>query len=211
MQSDRSVTVELTKADGTWLNQKHQDGVLRKRPHLQGPIDDAFMDSFVFVLPSGRSDDSVVQKWVEAESQHAMTHWRKHFRGDIRKVLDKDLTQQHIADSNIILFGDAKSNSVIADIIGKLPIEWDSDQIKIGNQSVASKSHVPIMIYPNPQNPDRYVVLNSGFTFREYDYLNNARQTAKLPDWALVDVTDGANFQDPGKIKSAGFFNEQWQ
>ena len=211
VQSDRSVTVELTKADGTWLNQKHQDGVLRKRPHLQGPIDDAFMDSFVFVLPSGRSDDSVVQKWVEAESQHAMTHWRKHFRGDIRKVLDKDLTQQHIADSNIILFGDAKSNSVIADIIGKLPIEWDSDQIKIGNQSVASKSHVPIMIYPNPQNPDRYVVLNSGFTFREYDYLNNARQTAKLPDWALVDVTDGANFQDPGKIKSAGFFNEQWQ
>ena len=27
--------------------------------------------------------------------------------------------------------------------------------------------HVPILIYPNPLNPQRYVVLNSGFTFRE--------------------------------------------
>ena len=46
-----------------------------------------------------------------------------------------------------------------------------------------------MLIYPNPLNPKRYVVLNSGFTFREYDYLNNARQTPKLPDWAVIDVT----------------------
>ena len=67
------------------------------------------------------------------------------------------------------------------------------------------------MIYPNPENPARYVVINSGFTFREYDYLNNARQTSKLPDWALVDVRSGATTRDPGVIKAAGFFDEQWQ
>ena len=42
-----------------------------------------------------------------------------------------------------------------------------------------------MLIYPNPLNPKQYVVLNSGFTFREYDYLNNARQVPKLPDWAV--------------------------
>ena len=47
---------------------------------------------------------------------------------------------------------------------------------------------MPVLIYPNPLNPKRYVVLNSGFTFREYDYLNNARQVPKLPDYAVIDV-----------------------
>lgn len=67
------------------------------------------------------------------------------------------------------------------------------------------------MIYPNPLNPKRYVVLNSGFTFRELDYLNNARQTPKLPDWAIVDVSQPPTPAEPGRIEDAGFFGEQWE
>ena len=37
------------------------------------------------------------------------------------------------------------------------------------------------MVYPNPLNREKYVVLNSGLTYREYDDLNNARQVPKLP------------------------------
>jgi len=59
-------------------------------------------------------------------------------------------------------------------------------------------------------NINRYVVLNSGFTFREYDYLNNARQISKLPDWAVIDVTTPANGRYPGNVKDAGFFDEKW-
>ena len=80
-----------------------------------------------------------------------------------------------------------------------------------GNSNVPRAGHVPAIIYPNPLNPSRYIVLNSGFTFREYDYLNNARQTPKLPDWALIDVRAGATTQLPGIIKAAGFFDESWQ
>jgi hypothetical protein len=68
-----------------------------------------------------------------------------------------------------------------------------------------------VMIYPNPLNPKHYIVLNSGFTFREYDYLNNARQTPKLPDWAVVDVTEPPNSRWPGKIVNADFFGEHWE
>ncbi len=66
------------------------------------------------------------------------------------------------------------------------------------------------MIYPNPLNPKRYVVLNSGFTFREYDYLNNARQVPKLPDFAVVDVAVPVSSRAPGGIVAAGFFTETW-
>ena len=52
------------------------------------------------------------------------------------------------------------------------------------------------------------MVLNSGFTFREFDYLNNARQIPKLPDYAVVDTTTPPGPRYPGKIVQAGFFNE---
>ncbi len=207
--SDRSWSADLTH-DGTGWKIGRRGNSLRKRPGLQGPIDDALMDSFLFVLPTSQSDDPAVQAWIESESEHAMTHWRKHFRGDIRYVLDSELTLQQILSNHLILFGDHQSNRIIQKIAGDLPLQWDAQTIKIGSEEVPSGGHVPIMIYPNPMNPDRYVVLNSGFTFREYDYLNNARQTPKLPDWALVDIREGATTQSPGVIQAAGFFDESW-
>ena len=70
---------------------------------------------------------------------------------------------------------------------------------------------MPVLIFPNPLNPSRYVVLNSGFTFREYDYLNNARQTPKLPDWAIIDISKPVTARTPGGIAAAGFFGERWE
>ena len=67
------------------------------------------------------------------------------------------------------------------------------------------------MIYPNPLNPEKYVVLNSGFTFREYDYLNNARQIPKLPDWAILDVKQPRTSRRPAGIADAAFFGERWE
>jgi hypothetical protein len=210
VQSDRSWTWELSKVSDHWVPDV-SDAKLRKRPGLQGPIDDAFMDSFLFVLPGGKSKDPIVNQWIESESLHAMHHWRKHFRGDIQSKLDSEVTADDIESSNLILFGDPDCNQMIQRVIGDLPLKWDADNIVIGDEQVERRNHVPVLVYPNPLNPSRYVVINSGFTFREYDYLNNARQTPKLPDWALVDISNGATTRLPGEIRAAGFFDEAWQ
>src|SRR5205085_9315426 len=105
-----------------------------------------------------------------------------------------------------VLWGDTGSNQVLARIAGRLPIRWDPQAVHAGAQSYPADHHVPVLIYPNPLNPHRYVVLNSGFTFREYDYLNNARQTPKLPDYAIVDISIPPTAQSPGGIPAAGFF-----
>lgn len=214
VRSDRSLRCQLVSQEGTWrLLAKNAEPVvgLRKQPGLQGPIDDAFNRSFVFVLPSGKSPDSVTQKWFEQEAQHAMHQWRNHFRGDVRVVGDDEVDEAWLASANLILFGDPRTNRLIEKIAPSLPIRWDENEIAVGSHAHPSTGRVIAMIYPNPLNPQRYVVLNSGFTFRQYDFLNNARQTPKLPDWAVIDVSDGATTRDPGKIDSAGFFDEQWR
>ena len=101
---------------------------------------------------------------------------------------DAKINDNDIASSNLVLFGDPKSNAILSKIAAKLPIQWNDKEIKVGDKTFDASHHGVILIYPNPLNPEKYVVLNSGFTFREYDYLNNARQTPKLPDWAIVDL-----------------------
>jgi hypothetical protein len=198
-----ALTFTKNKA-GRWTQGLPADG-LAKRPGLQGPIDDAFMDSFVMVAPSGDAGE-----WVKKEMTHAVDHWRNQFRGDAPVKKDSDISDADIANSNLILWGDPKSNSVLAKIADKLPVKWTDTGIELGGVKYPS-SHVPAMIYPNPLNPKKYVVLNSGFTFREYDYLNNARQAPKLPDYAIIDTSVPPNARFPGKVVRAGFFGEGWQ
>ena len=81
----------------------------------------------------------------------------------------------------------------------------------MGNWKTDSKSKVLLGVYPNNAQPNRYIVFNSGFTFREYDHLNNARQIPMLPDWALVSVVEGRGSQLPGTILAEGFFDEAWR
>ena len=51
---DNSLTAGLVRADGAWRLGELPASDLRKRHELQGPIDDAFMDAFVFVRPTGK-------------------------------------------------------------------------------------------------------------------------------------------------------------
>ena len=97
------------------------------------------------------------------------------------------VTDEHIKNRHLVLWGDPKSNVVLGKIAKSLPLFWTPQGVSIGQASGGSTC-VPIMIYPNPLNGDKYVVLNSGFTFREDAFASNARQTPKLPDWAIVDA-----------------------
>ncbi len=209
--SDRSWTSHLRKEGGKWqLVKSASDGTLRKRHGLQGPIDDAFMDSFLMVRPTGKPLNDRVGTWVTTEMEHAVTHWRKHFRGDARVKDDSAVTAADIAANNLVLWGDPSSNALLAKVLPKLPLRWDGKTVSLGKSSFDAAHHVPVLIYPNPLNPKRYVVLNSGFTFREYDYLNNARQVPKLPDFAVLDVRTPPSSRWAGKVLGAGFFNETW-
>ena len=124
---------------------------------------------------------------------------------------DAEVTDADIASSNLALWGDPESNAVLKRIADKLPIRWDGDSIHVGDKTYSAANHVPILIFPNPLNPKKYVVLNSGFTYREYDDLNNARQVPKLPDWAIVDVDTPPDSRYPGKVVDADFFDESWR
>jgi predicted peptidase len=204
----------LRKVNGKWEQappDSTSNNQLRKKHNLQGPIDDAFMSSFIMVKPSGKPMNAKVGEFAEKELKHAVDHWRNQFRGDAPVKADKEITDADIKNNNLILWGDPSSNAVLAKLADKLPIKWTDKGVTVGKDTYESGTHVPVLIYPNPLNPSKYVVINSGFTFREYDYLNNARQVSKLPDYAVIDITTPPNSRYPGKVVRAGFFGEKWE
>lgn len=210
---DRSWMARLRKQDGRWreASGREDDGRLVKRHGLCGPIDDAFMSSFLFVRPTGTSWSADGETWARAEMDRAVFEWRRQFRGDAPVRDDTAITDADIANHNLVLWGDPASNRVLARILAKLPMTWTREALAMNQRTHPAASSMPVLIYPNPLNPRRYIVVNSSFTYREYDYLNNARQVPRLPDWAVVDISKPKTTQAPGGIADAGFFDEQWR
>jgi poly(3-hydroxybutyrate) depolymerase len=184
---------------------------LRKRPGLTGPLDDAFMDAFLFVRPTGKPFSPLVGRWVASELEYAQALWRRVFRGEVRIKDDREVTEADMGRFNLILWGDPASNSVLAKVADWLPVQWSGGNLTVGARHFASDHHAAILIYPNPLNAERYIALNSGIDFRMEAYGTNALQTPKLPDWTVVDVSTPPGPRWPGRIAAGGFFDEQWR
>jgi hypothetical protein len=117
---------------------------------------------------------------------------------------DSQVTDADIAAHNLILFGDPQSNQLLARMMDKLPFLWGPSALQLGGKWFASATHAPVLIFPNPLNPNRYVVVNSGFTFAAAGFASNAQQTPKLPDWAVFEMAGNT-------VALADFFDEQWR
>jgi hypothetical protein len=203
----------IVKSGGAWkaVPPDQAPAGLRKVPGLQGPVDDAFMDPFLVVLPDGSAKNPRVEQWVQFELAHFLRRWREVFRGEARVKQASEVTPEDAARYHLVCWGDAASNAIIRKVLPKLPLGWDAERAVIGPVSVPAATHVPVLIYPNPLQPSRYLVLNSGPTFRENDDRNNSQQNPKLPDWAFIDVTVPPDDKQPGRVAAAGFFDEEWR
>jgi hypothetical protein len=195
-------TGTFDRINGKWAKGGSDDG-LRKRHGLQGPVDDAFVDSFLCVRPTGTGTQATAYGLEMLKLlQHDFSKW---LRGEPRVKDDRDVSASDIANHNLILYGDPWSNSVIARIVGKLPIQWTRQQITLAGRTVDASTHAPILIYPNPLNPKRYVVINGAHTFSDADWRGtNANLYPHIGDYALVAV------QDQSPVHS-GFFDERWK
>jgi dienelactone hydrolase len=206
--ADAASLLRLKRVDGKWAGATTVEGWRGnhpvKRPGLQGPIDDAFSSSFMAVTPSGESSNHAVAKPISERLAVFQKNFAKWLRADVPTVADGDLTETEIRENHLILFGDPESNRVLAKIAGRLPIVWNTKEIRVGERIFDAANHVLVMVAPNPLNPDRYVVLNSGHTFGETEFRGtNALLFPRLGDYAVLTLA--------GRVATAGYFDENWK
>lgn len=182
-----------------------------KRHGLQGAIDDAFVEPFLFVLPTGTPLNEKAGSWAKEESDYARRAWRHQHRGEPRIKNDAEVTADDIGNLNLVVFGDPQSNRLLAKMADRLPIRWSDNALVVNGKRWPADRHAPVFIVPNPLNPRRYVVVNSGFTYALVGGGSNAGQTPKLPDWAVLDMTVPLAERIQRGVADAGFFGEDWR
>ena len=138
------------------------------------------------------------------------------FRGSPLAVDAADVDDAALAqlDCNLVLWGSPRTNPHMATLFAKLqasaPITWDESAIAVGTKTFDADMHALVMVYPSPWAPGRYVVVNSGVTHREEDDRTNALQNPKLPDWAVIDLSEAPTSDSVGDVAAADFFDERW-
>jgi predicted esterase len=189
---------------------------LQKAPGLQGPIDDAFMTSFLCVRGSGAAWHEATDNYAKANLKRFRDEWSKYLRGELPIKDDVEVTPQDLATRHLILFGDPSSNSLIAQVLPGLPCTWTKDKITWEGKDFAAGEHVPALIYPSPLSTHHYVVLNSGHTFHAADFQGtNALLYPRLGDYAILKLPAGAkdDKKDPlaVEVQRAGLFDDFWK
>ncbi len=216
--SAANASLRLERNDGRWRSASADAWPqLRKRPLLSGPIDDAFIDPFLVVTPTGKSAHPAIDRWVKCELANFVERWRSLFRGDPRVKRDIDVTAEDIRKYHLVAWGDPSSNSVLGRAFSPSsskysPLAWSNQALQLNQFQFDVKQCVPLMVYPNPlaQQGDRYLVVNSGPTFRQAHDRTNSLQNPHLPDWAIVSTEEPPSNRSPGRILKAGFFNDAW-
>jgi pimeloyl-ACP methyl ester carboxylesterase len=215
VESGGSINVFLEKRDGKWVSVL-PEWVLTSRMRtpqktaaLQGPIDDAFTGPFLCVIATKEPWNAATLEYADAEVKRFGDMWSKYFRGTLPVKRDDEVTSEDIATKHLILFGDPGSNTLIAQVLPGLPFRWTKEKINWDGKDYDAADHVPVLIYPSPLNPERYVVLNSGHTFRAADCQGtNALLYPRLGDYALLRTH--ADRKDPTLVQ-AGLFDDFWR
>jgi len=136
-------------------------------------------------------------------------------------VTDTSITEDDIARSNLILFGTADSNSIIAAINDLLPIRIRRDRIAAGANVYEGDNYGLYMIFPNPLNPQRYVVISHG-TFPGWAATDVRWLEILWPDYVVFDMNvvprqaggdpyGGQTVYHPDAWVEAGFFDQYWR
>ncbi len=183
-----------------------------KRHDLQGPIDDAFMESFIVVKGTGTPWSAAHQKYADWSLARFEREFDKWMRGKVRVVTPDDVTPEMIESNNLVLFGDPGSNELIAKVLPELPLEWTKTTLNVAGKSYDPNSHAAVLVFPNPLNPHRYVVLNSGHTFHEDAFEGtNALLFPRLGDIAVLKTTEDAKDGFKEETAWAGLFDVSWE
>lgn len=184
---------EFQKVDGQWRSGAPPG--LRKRAGLQGPVDDAFQEPFLCVPPASGTDATLEQFREE---------FACYLHGEVRVKSPAAVTAADLAAYNLVLFGDPETNPWIRKVLPGLPLKWTAREISFAGQTFPAATSTIALIYPNPLNPKRYVVLNTGHTFSPklcddfHWYLY-----PRFGDFAVLDKQTRA-------IQIAGFFDRNW-
>ena len=183
---------------------------MMKSEQLYGPILDAFNKPFLVVVGTGGAGEEAnrMNQASRRAAQAVVRDWMTRVNGIAKIKADNEVTTEEIASYNLILFGNAATNSLISRINEALPIRFTEEGITVGERVITASDAGMLVVRPNPLNQGKYIVVFGGRTPRSMELAARLRLT-DLPDYVVFDAhtLSGKRVE----FVDGGFFDERWQ
>jgi len=196
--------------DGPWLEAKGPpdlEGL--KRPGLAGPIDDLRYEPVLFVY--GTADPSQTAVNRRRAEEDARSFWGS--RQDYPVLADAALSAEQARGHHLALYGGPTSNEVLAPLADRLPIRFEPGAVVAGGRRYEGPDVGAVFIYPNPDHPDRYVLVQAGTTI--VGTLHGHHLPRYLPDYLIYDRRivgrRHRRILQGREVLEGGFFDERWR
>ncbi len=189
-------------------------GPLEKNSRIAGPLNDILATPFAIVTGTSSSDPAM-KRMCALKGAVMATAWRTWQRQPPRVFKDTELSDADAAHYSLVLIGGAGDNLIAKKLAAKIPLEIAADHIKIGPRSFAVHDARVQMIYPNPLNAERYVMVVAA-TSAGGMFFVNAGSLIASPDFDFI-VQDGRvpAGQEGGSeadvAVAGGWFNRHWE
>jgi hypothetical protein len=206
--------LQLARVGGTWRTGllPHVAGRLEKRPGLSGPVGDAYFGRIVHVYGTQREGSTADLRAAAERGSRGFLLWGWDIRQEV--IPDTDAGQPQYRDATLMLYGAPGDNAVLDALADRLPIRMDGAAVVVGQQRYAGADVGVRYIYPNPDNPARYVIVSTGVNAGVIRAASNLPEF--LPDWFVYNQATVRNTQPrvAGRRNpevASGFFDDHWQ
>jgi hypothetical protein len=208
-ENDAAVYRGVLSNGGLFVKAQKSKNAFTKRPGLSGPLWDAYSSSCVLVYGTNCEDDSLIKAAKRCASSFSDPRWmdKVHFR----IIPDTTVTKQDLADNNLVLFGNESTNEILAKISKELPVQMMADTVVAEGREYSGENIGYVLIYPNPSNNERYVVIFAGSTENAIDCFNETwprlNSTPKNIDVGIFEVDANGGFV---KWRLMDVFDTDW-
>jgi hypothetical protein len=200
-------SIYFIESAGRWevAKERYPRGLVKKHG-LSGPVLDVFMGGPVLMVYGTQ------EKREAKASEQLVSDAVLHLFGPgdgaatlhtpFERKADRDVTEEDIAGKHLVLFGTPRQNALVRKMEGKLPVKFGDDGVEVAGKSYTGKDVGVILVYPNPLNQQRYVLL------LPEDYTGGSPMT--YPDFVVCKVVKGPNGPTQ-QVLGQGSFDAHWQ
>jgi hypothetical protein len=120
---------------------------------------------------------------------------------------ERAITENDIYQAHLVVFGTPQNSSLLAKAAKKLPVQFNENNIIIQSHKFKGENIAIRLLYPNPLNPEKYLVIFGASTPEAYQPLQkwqaNDRQFTNQPE---IAVYNGSN-----QLIYKAFFDKHWK
>lgn len=180
-----------------------------KNPNRNGMIKDAFRNKMIFVYSTKGSQKE--NNWSYAKSRYdAETFWYRG-NGSISIIRDIDFTNEKYGQNNLIVYGNADSNSLWKTLQNNSPIKVNSGAINFANEKLTQNKLGVMYVFPRTDSASTSIVFIGGTDLTGMKTIERMPifvSGVAYPDYLIM--TNDALKNGISSVLKAGVFENDW-